>query len=420
MKKPKFLGKKNNRFLQNLGWLGMSGGVIRLTRLMATVILARFLAPDEYGLAAIVMTITDLVKVFLRTGIGTRLVQAKEEEVPQLAQSAYWLNWTISLALFVIQCLAAFPIAWFYRNDALIMPICVTAISLLLIPHGLVQSSLIQRENRLKAIANARMIQFSTDNILALVFALAGFGMWSIIIPKIIICPVWVWLMLKQHAWRPKWKFTTKGWGDLIRFGRNVLGVELLNHLRSNLDYLIVGRFLGIEALGLYYFAFNAGLGISFGVIVAIKAALLPHLCDARENLAVFKERYFSSMKIVASVIIPLVILQSSLAPIYVPIVFGEKWVEAIPILILICLSAIPRPFADSASQLLIAVDKPQIDLYWNIIFTVIFGLSLIIASSWQSIGVATAVLIVHIICLPIFTIRATQYVFKRELITLT
>ena len=62
-------------------------------------------------------------------------------------------------------------------------------------------------------------------------------------------------------------------------------------------------------------------------------------------------------------------------------------------------------------------MDKPQIDLYWNIIFTVIFGLSLIIGSSWQSIGVATAVLIVHILFLPVFTIRATQYVFRRELV---
>ncbi|MDJ0742838.1 MAG: lipopolysaccharide biosynthesis protein [Xenococcaceae cyanobacterium MO_167.B27] len=414
MKKFKALGKTNNRFLSNLGWLGISGGVIRVTRLLATVILARFLTPDEYGLAAIVMTVNDLIRVFIRTGIGTRLVQAKAEEVAELAQSAYWLNWTISLGLFVIQCLAAFPIAWFYRNEQLIVPICIMSVTLLLIPHGLVQSALIQRENRLKAIANARMIQFSTDNILALIFAVAGFGMWAIIIPKLIVSPLWVYIMMTNHSWRPKLKFTTKGWGDLIRFGRSVLGVELLNNLRSNLDYLIVGRFLGIEALGLYYFAFNAGLGISFGIIVSIKAALLPHLCDARENLQLFKQRYYSSMKIIASVIIPLVLLQSMLAPFYVPIIFGEKWIEAIPILILICLSAIPRPFADSASQLLIAVDKPQIDLYWNILFTILFSISLVIGVSWQSIGVAATVLIVHTIFLPLFTIRATQYVFKK------
>ncbi|MGL6341489.1 MAG: oligosaccharide flippase family protein, partial [Waterburya sp.] len=287
-------------------------------------------------------------------------------------------------------------------------------VSLLLLPHGLVQAALVQRENRLKAIAVVEMIQFSTDNILSLIFAIAGWGMWAIILPKLLVPPIWVYIMLKNHSWRPKLRFTTVGWGDLLRFGRNVLGVELLNNLRGNLDYLIVGRFLSIEALGIYYFAFNAGLGISLGIITSIKSALLPHLCDARDDLAQFKQRYFSSLKTISFIILPLVILQSSLAPFYVPIVFGEKWIPAIPVLILICLSAIPRPFADSASQLLIAVDKPQIDLLWNVIFTVLFTISLLIGVQWQSIGVATTVLLIHAICLPLFAIWATQYVFKR------
>lgn len=406
--------KTNGLFLQNLGWLGISGAVIRITRLVATVVLARFLTKDEYGLAAIVLSVNDLLRVFVRTGIGTRLVQAKAEKIEQLAQSAYWLNWTISIALFVIQCIAAFPIAWFYHNEKLILPICATAISLLLIPHGLVQAALIQRENRLKALAFVRMVQFSADNVLALIFAIAGLGMWAIILPKLFVSPIWVYIMVKNHSWRPKLKFTTVGWGDLLRFGRSVLGVELLNNLRSNLDYLIVGRFLGIEALGIYYFAFNAGLGISFGIIVSIKAALLPHLCDARENLELFKQRYYSSMKIIALIIVPLVLLQSTLAPFYVPVIFGTEWISAIPVLILICLSAIPRPFADSASQLLIAVGKPQIDLYWNVIFTTLFSLSLLVGVYWQSIGVAATVLVVHAVCLPLFTIWATRYVFKR------
>lgn len=408
------LQKVDNPFNRNLRWLGLSGAVIRVTRLLTTIVLARFLTSHDYGLVAIVLTVNDIVRVFTRNGIGTRLIQAQEDNIEHLAQSAYWLNWAISIALFVIQCLAAFPLAWFYRDEQLILPICAMAVSLLLLPHGLVQAALIQRENRLKAIAVVEMIQFSTDNILSLIFAIAGWGMWAIILPKLLVPPIWVYIILKNHSWRPKLKFTTVGWGDLLRFGRNVLGVELLNNLRGNLDYLIVGRYLSIEALGIYYFAFNAGLGISLGIITSIKSALLPHLCDARNNLAQFKQRYFSSLQTIAFTIIPLVLLQSSLASFYVPIVFGEKWIPAIPVLILICLSAIPRPFADSASQLLIAVDQPQIDLLWNVIFTVLFTISLLIGVQWQSIGVATTVLLIHAICLPLFAIWATQYVFKR------
>jgi PST family polysaccharide transporter len=183
--------------------------------------------------------------------------------------------------------------------------------------------------------------------------------MWAIVLPKILVAPIWVYIITKNHPWRPTEKFTTNHWGDLMGFGKSVLGVELLNTLRGNLDYLIIGRFLSVEALGVYYFAFNAGLGISLGIITSIKAAILPHLCDVRDNLQEFKNRYYQSLKTIGLIIIPLVLLQSSLAPFYVPIVFGQRWIPAIPILILICLSAIPRPFADSASQLLLAVNKP-------------------------------------------------------------
>jgi teichuronic acid exporter len=407
------LKKIDSPFLRNLSWLGLSGAVIRITRLLTTIVLARFLTSYDYGLAAIVLTTNEFVRIFIRNGIGIRLIQAKEEKIESLAQSAYWLNWVLAVGLFAIQCLVAVVVAWFYRDRQLIIPICAMGVGLLMIPLASVQASLIQRENRFKIIAFVETIQFSTDNILSLIFAVAGLGMWAIVLPKILVPPIWVYIILKNHPWRSKGKFVKKNWGELLSFGKNILGVELLNTLRSNLDYLIVGKFLSIEALGIYYFAFNAGLGISLGIIGSIKSALLPHLCAVRTNFTQFKTRYISSLKTIALVIIPLVLLQSSLAPFYVPFVFGEKWIPAIPVLILICLSAIPRPFADSASQLLLAVDKPRIDLIWNVLFTGLFAIGLLISVRWQSFGVAAAVLGIHAICLPLYTFWVMKYVFK-------
>ncbi|MEC4819485.1 MAG: lipopolysaccharide biosynthesis protein, partial [Scytonema sp. PMC 1069.18] len=111
----------------------------------------------------------------------------------------------------------------------------------------------------------------------------------------------------------------------------------------------------------------------------------------------------------------PLVLLQSSLSRFYVPIIFGQKWLEAVPILIMVCLSAIPRPFAEAASLLLIAVDKGHITLYWNLIFTVIFALSLLVAVQWGVIWVAATVLIIHVLVLPIFTFWASKYVLEKN-----
>jgi len=291
----------------------------------------------------------------------------------------------------------------------------VLALNYLSIPWAYIQVFLIQREGRLKIFALTNTIQVTADNLLALVFACLGFGMWSIILPKLLVGPLWVFLIRRNHPWRPSGGFTTEGWGELFQFGRNVLGVELLKTLRNNLDYLIFGRFLGVKALGVYYFAFNAGLGLSLGVINAINAALLPHLCAAQGNRSEMAQRYFQSLRTITLLVVPLVILQTSLAPFYVPLVFGAKWHEAIPLLMLICLSAIPRPYADAAAQLLVAINQPQWDLWWGIAFTGIFTVGLLLGVQGGSLGVAVAVCLTHFLALPIFTLMVTRYVFKPQ-----
>lgn len=406
--------KLSSQFIRNLGWLSGSEVIIRVFRLGTTVILAHFLTAYDYGLAAVVLTTNEFAQVFTQFGIGTKLIQVEEDKLDALAISAYWLNWLIYSSLFVLQCLASFAIARFYHDNRLILPICTIALVYLAIPIAYVQAILIQRENRLKVFALTNTLQVTLDNLLTATFAFLGFGMWAIVLPKVLVTPIWIVVNYKYHSWRPK-GFSTQHWGEIIRFGRSVLGIELMKTLRNNLDYLIVGWFISIEELGIYYFAFNAGLGISLSFINAISSALFPHLCAARSNWLKFQQRYFSSLKTIALIIIPVVILQSSLAPIYVPIIFGNKWSVAIPILILICLSAIPRPFADAASQVLLAIDKPNLDLLGNFLFTIVFAIGLLIGVHWHVVGVATSVLLTHFIFQTLFTLWTTQHVFKQS-----
>jgi teichuronic acid exporter len=414
----KLRNKLSSRLIQNLGWLGIAEVLCRVLRLGLVVIMAQFLTPYDYGLAAIVMTVREFSVTFSNIGIGAKIIQAEEKEIEVLSNSAYWLNWVVFGSLFIIQCIVAFPVAWFYKSQSLILPICVSAIVYLIWPISGINKTLVQRENRFKIIAINDTISNCLGTVMCGILAVAKMGVWAFVLPTILMAPVEIFIYTINHPWRPS-KFTTKYWSEILSFGKNLLGVGLLKTVRNNLDYLIVGRFLGVEELGKYFFGFNAGLGISLSIINAINSVILPHLCAARSDLPEFRKRYFNGLKIISFIIIPLVILQSSLAPIYVPIL-AKKWVAAIPILMLICLSAIPRPFADAASQLLVAIGKPHIDLYWNILFTTIFAAALFVGVQWQAIGVAASVLIVHIICLPLYSLWVTRFVFpevnKRQL----
>lgn len=405
-----------DRFIRNIGWMGLSELGIRVTRLLATVILARLLSPEDYGLAALVLTSHEFIRVFTRNGIGDKLVQASEAEIGELCQTAFTLNWLLGILLFAVQSVGSLGIAAFYHNRNLILPILLIGCTYLIYPWGMVQTALVRRENRLNVFSLTNLAQVAADNILTGVLALSGLGMWAIILPKLIVAPIWVVMMYHYQSWRPTSQWTLHHWRRILGFGSRILGVEMLNTLRENIDYLLIGRFLGVASLGTYYFAFNAGLGISLSAVNAMGVSMYSDLCDIRSDREVLRQHFDGNVITIAKVILPLVAVQASLAPLYVPIVFGQAWVQrgAVPILIIICLSALSRPFANAASMLFRAIGLPAVDLWWNLLFTLILAVAVVVGTRFGITGVALAVMLTHLLLQPLYALWARRVVLVR------
>lgn len=404
----------SSQYIRNVGWLGAAELLNRIFRLGTTVTLARMFSPQDYGLMAIIYTVFDFATVFsLRGGIGAKIIQADEQYLPTICNTSYWLNWIMCIVIFVVQCVAAFPIAQFYGNSHIVLPLCTAAMMYLMFPLFIVQIALSERENRLKVTALCNVTQSLLSNIITVVLALLGQGVWAIVWSMVLTTPVWIVISWRYHAWRPPKSFTLEGWREITNFGKNLLGIELLNKIRLNLDYLVVGKFLGIKELGLYYFAFNAGYGITINVINTFMTALFPYICAVRDDPEHFKQRYLSSLKKITLFIVPIICLQAFLAPFYVPIIFGQKWVTAVPVLVIICLSVIPRIFGWASFLLLNALDKTHITLYMDIVFTIVFAISMLLAVKWGVFWVAMTVLISHSIVIPIFVLWIHQSVFN-------
>jgi PST family polysaccharide transporter len=351
------------------------------------------------------MTTYELIRVFTQNGIGAKIVQTDDASLETTCNTAYRLNWIVAIVLVLLQCLVAFPVARFYGHDSLAWMVMLLAGVYLLIPLSQVQVFLIQRQNRLKVIALLSGTQVTVDNILTAILAAAGFGVWAVVIPKLLVTPIWVFGVRHFQYWRPRRGAGLAQWRAIFHFGKHVLGVELLKATRLHIDNLIIGRFLGLEALGIYYFARNAGLGISMSLINSFNAALFPHFCEAQGNVSRLRKKFHASLQTIAMIIPPVILLQCALAPWYVPLVFGEKWIPAIPVLMLLCLSALPRPFGEGASQMMRALNKPDVDFYWSAIFTGLLVSALFAGLSGGVLGVALAVLLVHVLALPAYTL---------------
>jgi O-antigen/teichoic acid export membrane protein len=393
-----------NSFLQSASWLGTAELFNRVMRLGTTVIVSRALSPEDYGLSAIVLVVAEIAAVLsMRTGIGSKLVQAPQQDLEQLCQTAYGLNWVIAIGIFLIQFSIAFPIAHWYHDSRLIAPICILACNTLVAPTYLIQAALVYRENQFQVLALCNVVQAFFGNLAAIVLAQMGYGLWAFVVPGIIATPIWWFIIRRSQSWCFQGKISMARWPEILTFAKNLMGIELLGKLRANVDYLLIGQVLGMEALGIYYFAFNAGLGISMSLIQSLTHPLYSHLCDCQGDQTAIRSLYFSSLQSIGIIMGPFILLQTCLAPWYVPMVFGQKWIGAIPIVMLICLSAFPRAFADSASTLLQSIDRGKVDMYWNLIFTLIFSLALCVSVKSGITSVAITVLAVNFILIPFF-----------------
>ncbi len=408
---------RSNQFARNISSMGLAQLIVRISRLLATIFLSRLLLPNDFGTAAIVLTVYEFVALFTRNGISAKVVRASESEVETVAMTAWRMTWIICSSLVVIQCLLAYPIAIFYNDQKLFFPIVAMAFVYLITPMSNIQAAYQQREGKLGRIAFAAAAQVVVDNLLTALFAVLGFGLWAIILPKILVAPIWGVAVRHGHAWRPKsivGKSRFEGWREIARFSRSVLGNELLSTIQGNVDNLFVGFFLGLHALGMYYFAFNAGLGLTLGLITAAGVAVYPYLCEVRQDTEKLAERFYKTRRKICFGIVILILTQTLLAPIYVPIIFGSKWTETIPVLCLICLSALARPFASHCSQLLKAVGKPEIELRWQLLNTVALVIALVIGSQISVLAVAFAVFFVQSTMLSLFAYLVPRHILKR------
>jgi teichuronic acid exporter len=402
------------RLLSALGTLGGAEMVNRVTRILTAVALSRMLGPQEFGIAAIVLTSSEFIRIFTQTGIGARIISASDTDLDKICHAAYRLNCMLYGAILMAQLALAWPIAIAYGDLSIAPLIAVLALPYALFPAASVQVYRVQRKLRMSATAVMSIILISGDNLLAALFAFSGFGLWSIVIPKIVVAILWVVAYRKLDTWRPTSKPDIATLRDTWKFGRTVLLTELVSALRLQGDKLLLGQIVGLSTLGTYYFAFNAGLGITSALITACSAALLPYFTNLTNGAAV-KTQFIKATGLLYALLLPIFALQIGLAPWYVPIVFGLKWASAVPLMMVLCASGIPFVLWRATSMLLRAVGKPAFEFRFTLALTIVSLGSLCITAHFGLLAIAGAQLVINIFFCPIFAFIALKHLSKEK-----
>ncbi|ABZ76075.1 polysaccharide biosynthesis protein [Shewanella halifaxensis HAW-EB4] len=410
----------NGALGKGLFWLGSAQVLGRVVRLGSSIIIARLLTPEVFGQVAIILTCFEIICTPTRRISSAALIKMDDRQLKHSLSAANRVNWLAAITAFVAMSLLSWPLAIYYDDLQLILPMILMATSYLLLPFGMLYAAVNLRLNRMRVVGRAVLWQTVFDAVLTASFALLGLGIWAIILPKVIVVFIWIGVhryhnplpeTLSSTAPKSKWQLLPASSKAILNFGLQVGLGDLAIALRQNIDYILVGYFLGIEALGVYFFAFNASLGISLGLVQSYGTALYSYLCQKDKTTAsiplTLEQKYFQSLKFIMLLTLPIISLQALLAPLYVPWVYGQKWLDAgaLPVFILLCLSGLVRPLGEAASQYLISSGRSQFNLLYNSAFTLILAITIAISSHWGLQAVALGILLSHLLVMPSFTL---------------
>jgi teichuronic acid exporter len=387
-----------NRSYGKLAKVGLLWGFLReatnsVILLPTTVIMARLLSPEEFGIAAIAYFVLALGSRLTQFGFNTALLRAKNVR-PEHTSSVFVLNIILGAICWCTVTALAPALTVFLRNEHVRDVIPIAGLTFFISAFGTVPRTLLSRELRFRENATSDWLGTITNSFVAIFLAWKGFGFWSIVYGHLandVVRTMSIWYF---SGWRPRFIFSTAAVRELFSFGVGVYTKNLLDYLVQNLDNLIVGRVLGLAALGLYDKAFNlvsktvgrinlAGPSVSFRIFALI-----------HEEPERFRRAYRKVIMTVTVVGYPIFTGLIVLATGLFQLLFGSRWLPAVPAFQILCAAGMIKllnTYASSAAQ---AKGMIWSEVRRQLLSTVILVASVAILCHWGIAGAATGVLL--------------------------
>jgi O-antigen/teichoic acid export membrane protein len=387
-----------------IGMIWLTGGQIwgRGFSMVAGVLLARLLSPEDYGMRAMAATFSNLVSLLGTLGVAQMLIQ-QQEEFDKYANAGFRMNIGVGLCLFFLQVAVAPFAGQFYENSTVTKIIMVSALGYLIWPVGSVHTAILTKQMNFKRKVIPQIVTAVLSPALSVAFAVQGFGVWSFIIPSLIVAPIEVGMYWYLVPWRPSKGFMMEYWSPIFRYGRNIMGVNALSYLRSNMSYLLIGKFLSSKTLGLYTLAFEASAGLLANFLNISGTVFFSALSEAKKDPIQLKKEFFQYATILSLVFTPVIFLLIGTGPEFITGIYGGKWSKAVIPFILLAGSTIFTPIGNLCFQLANAVGRPDLNMRWNLIATPLLILTLAMTIRYGIIGVAAATAGYYLVAGPIW-----------------
>ncbi len=369
--KSKIMSSLFWKFAERIGAQGVN--------LIVSIVLARILAPEDYGAVALITIFIAICNVFIENGLSTALIQKKDADDLDFS-SVFYCNILISTILYIIIFFTSPLIAKFYEIPELTALIRVLGISILIAGLKSVQNAYVSRKMIFKKFFISTSVGTIGSAFVGIWMAYHGYGVWALVTQQLFnttVDTLMLWITVK---WRPIWAFSIERLKKLFKFGWKMLCSALLDRIYNELYELVIGKIYNSESLAYY------NKGNQFPSIVAeningsISSVMLPALSNEQEDKEKVKRMMSRSMKLSSFILFPMMVGLAAVAEVFVILVLTDKWLQAVPLMQLLCFSYIFWPIHTVNLQAISAMGRSDIYLKLEVIKKVVGIVALLIS----------------------------------------
>jgi O-antigen/teichoic acid export membrane protein len=387
---------RTDHLLKNLGRRAFSGGLIttiaqgaRFALFMAlNIVLARMLAPPDFGLVAMALALTSILYMFREAGLSTATVQQQTITHAQVS-NLFWINVVIGVCCAGVAVIAAPVMAWFYRDERIILVTVWLSLTLLAGGAAVQHLALLNRQMRFKALAVIDVGSMAASLLVGIAMAALGCGYWSLVGAQLAAAGSELLMAWIASRWRPQWVKRGVGTRSMLNFGASLTFAMLVRRITTNADSFLLGRYFGAHALGVYSRAMALVMRPLDQFLVPFDKVFLPVLSRLQDEPDRYRRYFLQIYSLIALASFPVAGLLLGLSRPIVLVLLGPRWIEAAPVLACLALVALYYPVAGASMWLLTTQRRNRDILASGIAISAITLVSFVAGLRFGAVGVA-------------------------------
>ena len=372
-----------------------------LLQLVVSVVVARLLAPEDYGVMAVLTFFTAVALVVVDSGFSQTLLR-KTTPTNDDYKSVFIFNLIVSLLLYLLSVAISPLLSRYYELDVISQIAPVLFLLLPLNALGIIQNTRLSRELRFGVISRINFVSSLVAGAIAITVAICGGGVWALVAQRVSMMGIKSLLLWWRGDWRGEGSFSRSAWQEMAPFSFRLMSTDIVAATYNNIAQLFIGKIYSTDTLGYFNQAQKIKDLPVQSAVLSVQSVTYPALVKIKENAAKFADSYRKVLLINVFVMTPLVVGMSAVANPLFEVLLGDKWLPTVPYFEILALSGIFYPLAMVAYNVLKVYSNGAIifrlELLKKSIMTVVLAVAILHSPMAVAVGLVAMTFIEFVV----------------------